>query len=100
MRRRWDCEAGDVIASINGQRVANPQTDYYLLDRAIQSSFGKPVELTIKSMNGTLRTASAVPEILLPFGDSPVSFLGMSRAPAWIWSSLIRWPTRSFSLGT
>jgi regulator of sigma E protease len=68
---------GDVITSINGQPVPNPESDYYLLDRAIQSSFGKPVVLTIRSANGAARTASAVPSVAMPFGDAPVSFLGM-----------------------
>jgi regulator of sigma E protease len=68
---------GDVITAINGQAVPDPETDYYLLDRAAQESFGKPIELTIKSTSGAVRTASVLPEILLPFGDAPVSFLGM-----------------------
>jgi regulator of sigma E protease len=68
---------GDVITAINGQPVPHPESDFYLLDRAVQSSFGKPIELTIKSAAGDVRTASIIPEILLPFGDAPVSFLGM-----------------------
>jgi regulator of sigma E protease len=70
-------QPGDVITAINGAPVVNPITDFWQLDRAVQSSFGKPIELTIKSASGTIRTASAMPEILLPFGDAPVSFLGM-----------------------
>jgi regulator of sigma E protease len=73
---------GDTVIAINGQPVPNPETDFYLLDRAVQSAYGKPVELTIKAANGSVHTASAVPDLMPPFGDAPVSFLGMEPRAA------------------
>lgn len=70
-------QPGDLITAIDGEPVPDPETDYYLLDRAVQKSFGKPIELTIKSAGGAVRTASVIPEMASPFGDAPVSFLGM-----------------------
>ena len=68
---------GDIITAINGEPVKDPVTDYYLLDRAAQSSFGKPIQLTIKGLDGNIRNVETEPMVLQPFGDTPLSFLGM-----------------------
>jgi regulator of sigma E protease len=70
-------QPGDTIIAIDGQPVPNPSTDFYLLDRAVQNSFGRPVMLSIKSASGAVRQASVLPELAAPFGETPVSFLGL-----------------------
>ncbi|MBV8779861.1 MAG: site-2 protease family protein, partial [Phycisphaerae bacterium] len=68
---------GDTITAIDGTAVNDPMNDGYLLDQAMQRSFGHPIELTIRDATGSVRTASAVPTPLLPFDESPLQFLGL-----------------------
>ena len=68
---------GDVITAINGQAVRDPMNDGYMLNHAMQQSFGHPVVLTIKNSSGAERSESFVPLPLPPFNDSPLNFLGL-----------------------
>ena len=66
---------GDTITAINGRPV-DPK-DYPALDRAVQSSFGKPIALTVKARDGAERTVEIRSEFASPFGGGTFHLLGM-----------------------
>ena len=66
---------GETIVAINGQPVS--PVDYITLDRAVQSSFGADVQLTVKDASGAQRTVAIQPQFAAPFGDEKFSLLGM-----------------------
>lgn len=75
-------EPGDVITHINGKPVeaGGKDDEFWKLDRALQESNGKPVELTVKSPDGQTRTALISPLFQRQFGKDSfdaVDFLGM-----------------------
>lgn len=67
---------GEHIVAVNGQPVGDE--DYAKFDRAIQTSFGKPVELTIADANGATRPASFTPPFSPMFDRQPLTFAGMT----------------------
>ena len=88
---------GDTIVAINGQPVptrkvkegkegkaGQEETDvaqYWRLDRAVQASNGRPVELTIRDARGQTRQASFQPIFQIPFNGQEVQFAGMQMRP-------------------
>ncbi len=70
-------DPGDTITAINGQPVVDPETAYPQFDAALQTSGGKPVELTVLSAKGATRQESVDPVYADVFGETPLNFLGM-----------------------
>ena len=69
---------GETITAVNGQPIADAVNDYWRLDRAVQSSDGSPVTLTIKSKDGhSTRDVSFTPILRPTVGDEGVAFAGM-----------------------
>lgn len=66
---------GDVIVAVNGEPVE--KTEFYKLDRALQASNGKPVQITIKGADGKERTAELQTRLEDPFGELGLQFAGM-----------------------
>jgi regulator of sigma E protease len=64
---------GDIITAINGQSVR--EQDFVVLDRAVQQ-FGRPVELTIKSADGTEKKTAIQPHFDRFFAG-PFNLAGM-----------------------
>jgi regulator of sigma E protease len=67
---------GDVVTTVNGAPVKPEQ--YWIFDRALQASGGKPVTLTIQAKDGTVRTVLASPHFQQPFGKDDLNFAGMA----------------------
>ena len=66
---------GESIVAVNGQRVA--ADEYSVFDRALQASFGAPVEITIKDANGVERTASFKPPFADTFNGQPFALASL-----------------------
>lgn len=72
----------EVIVAIEGEPVVVDQMDrydYWKLDRALQQSFGKPVEITIRTIDGREEKRQVAPQYAMNFEimKSP-SFAGMA----------------------
>ncbi len=74
---------GETIVAIEGEPVVVGQKhryDYWKLDRALQESFGKPVEITVRTLAGTEEKRQVRPEFEYTFGilgGVPLDFAGM-----------------------
>jgi regulator of sigma E protease len=68
-------QPGDVITAVNGQPVK--VHEYWKLDRAVQASNGKPIQLTIAEPNGKTHQELVHPSFMNPFGPEPLNFAGM-----------------------
>jgi regulator of sigma E protease len=68
-------QPGDVITQINGQNV--DVNEFWKLDQALAASNGKPVELTVKSLDGSVSQHDLTPHILAPLGKQDLAFAGM-----------------------
>jgi regulator of sigma E protease len=66
---------GDFITAINGKPVDSE--DYYLLDRALQTAGGKPVDVTIKRADGSSDQKPIHPHFLARFDGEALNFAGM-----------------------
>ena len=69
-------EAGERISAVEGKPVA--VDDYATFDRAIQTSFGRPVKLTIVAGDGTSRDASFVPPFSPMFDKRALDLAGLA----------------------
>jgi regulator of sigma E protease len=74
--------SGDTITHVNGEPVTagGKADEFWKLDRAIQNSGGKPVEITVQSANGQSHTAQVFPLFQKSFGKDSfdsVDFAGM-----------------------
>ncbi|MDQ3439783.1 MAG: site-2 protease family protein [Planctomycetota bacterium] len=69
----------DTITHVNGQPVVagGKQDEFWKFDKAIQESDGKPVELTLRGVDGDVRTVQVPPIFQDPFGIEPLEFAGM-----------------------
>jgi regulator of sigma E protease len=67
---------GDTIVAINGEPV--DVKDYPRLDRAVQSSYGAEVILTVKDKTGKERAVTVRPQFAAPFGTATFNLLGMA----------------------
>jgi regulator of sigma E protease len=67
---------GEAIVAVEGQAVA--ATDYDVLDRAIQSSFGRPVSLTVRAVDGVTRDVSFTPPFAATFSGRPFELFGLA----------------------
>jgi regulator of sigma E protease len=67
-------QPGETITAINGEAVG--VKDFYKLDRALQSSFGKPVVLSVDGPGGQ-RQVSIQPVFAPEFGSTSLDFAGM-----------------------
>jgi regulator of sigma E protease len=73
--------ADDAVIAVNGETV-DPKTDYWKFDKAVQSSGGKPVTLTVKNQkSGATREIQAKPFLEEPYGK-PLNFAGMQTRVA------------------
>jgi regulator of sigma E protease len=66
---------GDVITQINNVDV-NPD-EFWKLDSALEASQGRPIELTVKSPDGTITHPKISPQLGDTFSDVPMNFLGL-----------------------
>jgi regulator of sigma E protease len=66
---------GDVITEINGRPVR--LSEFWKLDQALTASNGNPVDITIKSPDGTISHRSILPHFQPAFGKQQLDFLGM-----------------------
>jgi regulator of sigma E protease len=66
---------GDTIVAINGRQV--DVKDYQALDRAVQSSYGADVALTVRDRDGKERPVTIQPQFAPPFGGETFNLLGM-----------------------
>jgi len=70
---------GDVITEVNGQPVG--VKDLAKFDEAIQASAGKPVDLTVKTVEGKTETRLLKPTFGMVFGAKAPNFLGLQPLP-------------------
>jgi regulator of sigma E protease len=70
---------GDTIVAVEGKPVTLKQ--YYILDEALQRSNGKPVTVTIESVDHKQRTAAITPDLDESWGERPPDFVGMEPRP-------------------
>jgi regulator of sigma E protease len=72
---------GDIITEINGQPV--DVQDIHKLDQALQTSGGQPVQLTVKSADGSTRPVEVHPRFTRTFNElaRPLNFFGMLPRP-------------------
>lgn len=70
---------GDRIVAVEGKPVTLKQ--YYILDDALQHSNGKPVTVTIESLDHKQRTAEITPDLDESWGERPPEFAGMEPRP-------------------
>ncbi len=66
---------GETITQINNQPVAI--NEYWKLDQALAASEGNPIDLTIRTADGSIVHRSIYPHLQGPFGKDPLNFLGM-----------------------
>ena len=66
---------GETIVAVNGERLE--KTEFYKLDRALQKSDGKPVELMVRSARARSRTVQVQPKLMDPFSEQGLQFAGM-----------------------
>lgn len=66
---------GDTIVAIDGKPV--DVKDYPSFDRAVQSSLGSDIVLTVRNRDGAERTERFRPQFAPPFGDATFNLLGM-----------------------
>jgi regulator of sigma E protease len=75
---------GERIVAVQGQAVVSDAThnDYYVLDRALQASDGKPVTVTVEGRDGKQREEQINPALERPFEliKNP-NFAGMEPRP-------------------
>ncbi len=64
------------IVAVNGQKVGDE--DYAVYDRALQQSFGTPVELTIQNKAGETRTTTIKPLVYPAFDGQQINFAGLT----------------------
>lgn len=80
---------GDVVIAVDGRVIPEDNRDdkdpeksvkkyYYLLDRALQRSNGKPVEITLKKANGSPKKELIQPLFVPPFSGAELDFFGMT----------------------
>ena len=69
----------DTITHVNGEPViaGGKDDEFWKFDKALQESNGKPVELTLKGVNGDVHTVQVPPIFQDPFGIDPFEFAGM-----------------------
>lgn len=72
--------AGEVITRIEGQAVN--VDEYYKLDRALQQSNGKPVQVTVRDRAGAERQLAVQPRFANSFSKEPLNFAGLLPRPA------------------
>lgn len=77
---RFAIRPGDTVVAINGMPV-DYKTDAWKLDRAVQASYGRPVELTVKGDDGSTRNVALHPQFVAPFDSDPLNFAGMQPRP-------------------
>jgi len=71
---------GDTIVAVEGQKVQ--VGDYYVLDRALQKSDGKPVTITVEDgKTHATREVALQPRFARLFSKEPLNFLGMEVRP-------------------
>ena len=72
---------GDVITAVNGKSVNRDgrvdPTDFMIFDEALQSGFGKPVQLTVRRKGGATENIEVQPQFAPPFGSDGFNLLGM-----------------------
>jgi regulator of sigma E protease len=69
---------GDVVTQIAGEAVkSSPPAAVAQLYSALDASDGKPVDLTIKSPEGTIRHSTVTPYFSPPFTESDLDILGL-----------------------
>lgn len=66
---------GELITQIDGQPVA--PDDYTKFDSIVQSSFGKPIVLTVKAVDGVTRQETIHGHFLDPFSAGSFHLIGM-----------------------
>ncbi len=71
---------GDKVVQINGQAI-DPHKDFYKLDRALQTSAGQPVALTVLDAKGNTRIVNISPRLQATFSGDPLNFAGMIPRP-------------------
>jgi regulator of sigma E protease len=70
---------GETIVAIEGQPVQ--VAEYWRMDRALQNSFGRPVNITVKDASGQTQERQVEPVFMDPFGKAPLNFAGMVPRP-------------------
>jgi regulator of sigma E protease len=80
---------GDVITAVGDRAIPEDNRDdrdpekavkkyYYVLDRALQNSNGKPVQITVKKPDGSTKTEMVEPTFVPPFSGGELDFFGMT----------------------
>jgi regulator of sigma E protease len=86
MREEAAIKPGDTILAVNDEPVLaadkpGQPSEYHKLDRALQASAGKPVRLSVRSLDGEVRTVLVQPHFQFLFGGEELSFAGMRPRP-------------------
>jgi regulator of sigma E protease len=68
---------GDVVLAVGDTPINDPKAEFYILDRALHTGDGKPVDVTVRGASGDVRHEQLQPRFMPPFGDPVVSFAGM-----------------------
>jgi regulator of sigma E protease len=68
---------GDVITAVGEVPVEHPESQQYLLDRALQKSDGQPITLTVADKSGTTRKVQIQPTLSSVFNDGSLDIAGM-----------------------
>ncbi len=76
---RSKIKPGDVIVAIEGKPVKIDE--YYLFDRALQASAGRPFSITVKNEQGKSREETVTPSLERPYGNKGLSFIGLQPRP-------------------
>ena len=84
-------QPGEAIVAVNGTPVhplppdgrqdSKQPDEYYKLYDALQASGGKPVSITVESVDGKQRTEQITPLFVPPFGGAELNFAGMMPRP-------------------
>jgi regulator of sigma E protease len=79
----FDLKPGDTVTAVNGVPVVagGKDDEYWKLDRALQASGGKPIDITVTDAAGEARAVSVRPVFTDPFGANPLNILGMVPRP-------------------
>jgi regulator of sigma E protease len=72
-------QPGEKIVKINGTPVK--RDDLAILDKALQSSGGGPITLTVLSADGKEREERVTPTFIPPFGAKSMNFAGLAPRP-------------------